>query len=259
MKIDLHNHTKLCNHATGEMEEFVIKAIEKKIDYFGFSDHAPMNFDEKYRMKLKDMKTYEKEVDSLKNKYKNKITILKGYEVDFLPNFMEQDVLEADVDYLIGSIHFLDDWGFDNPEFIGKYQEVDINEIWIKYFNQTIKMCESRLFQIVGHLDLMKIFKFLPTKNLDKIYKNTLQAIKENSMAIEINSAGFRKKINEQYPSEYILQMAKKFDIPITFGSDAHKLEDIGDVFLQGYDVARKIGFKKAAIFEKKKMSLIDI
>jgi histidinol-phosphatase (PHP family) len=120
-------------------------------------------------------------------------------------------------------------------------------------------MCESRLFQIVGHLDLIKVFKFLPTINLDKIYKNTLQAIKENNMAIEINSAGFRKKIKEQYPSEYILQMAKKFEIPITFGSDAHRIEDVGDVFLQGYNIAKKIGFKTAAVFENKEMKLIKI
>jgi len=50
MLVDLHNHTPLCNHAQGSMDEYIQAAIAKKIRYFGFSDHAPMNFDPKYRM-----------------------------------------------------------------------------------------------------------------------------------------------------------------------------------------------------------------
>ena len=71
MIIDLHNHTPLCNHATGDMQEYINKAIKKGIKVFGFSDHAPMNFDEKYRMKFEEMQQYENEVLKLKEKYKN--------------------------------------------------------------------------------------------------------------------------------------------------------------------------------------------
>ena len=58
MIIDLHNHTILCNHAEGSMEEYIQAAIAKKIDVFGFSDHAPMNFDEAYRMGFHEMENY---------------------------------------------------------------------------------------------------------------------------------------------------------------------------------------------------------
>ena len=51
-RVDLHNHTTLCNHATGTVEEYVKRAIELGIDEYGFACHAPMNFDPKYRMKL---------------------------------------------------------------------------------------------------------------------------------------------------------------------------------------------------------------
>jgi len=66
MIIDLHNHTILCNHAEGSMEEYIQAAIAKKIDVFGFSDHAPMNFDEAYRMGFHEMENYEKEFWHLK-------------------------------------------------------------------------------------------------------------------------------------------------------------------------------------------------
>ena len=121
-RVDLHNHTTLCNHATGSVEEYVKRAIELGIDEYGFACHAPMNFDPKYRMKLEERNIYEKWVNEAKEKYKDKIKVLLAYEVDFLNGFMLDEILNANVDYLIGSVHFLQNknemWGFDNPEFI---------------------------------------------------------------------------------------------------------------------------------------------
>ena len=150
MNIDLHNHTTLCNHAEGSMEEYILKAIEMDIDVFGFSEHAPMAFDEKYRMSLDDIEYYSNEIKRLQEKYNDKIEIKYGYEVDYLPNFHEKIIIEnKDVDYLIGSVHFLDKWGFDNPEFIGEYKNRDINEIWKDYFIAIQDMAKSNLFDIV--------------------------------------------------------------------------------------------------------------
>ncbi|HIQ50925.1 MAG TPA: PHP domain-containing protein, partial [Nautiliaceae bacterium] len=111
MIIDLHNHTPLCKHATDSPKEYIQKAIEQSIDIYGFSDHAPMNFDTKYRMSFEEMDLYEKEINFLKNEFKN-IKILLGYEVDFTP-YVDEKVLKRKVDYFIGSVHFLNNWGFD--------------------------------------------------------------------------------------------------------------------------------------------------
>ena len=97
IRVDLHNHTSLCNHANGTMEEYVKKAIEEKIDVFGFSEHAPMNFDPKYRMDISQKSFYENEVKNLKEKYTNDIEILLAYEVDFMQNstLMLDEILNA--------------------------------------------------------------------------------------------------------------------------------------------------------------------
>ena len=76
MRVDLHNHTHLCNHANGTMEEYILQAINEGIDIYGFSDHAPMDFDPKYRMSFEQKQSYETDVLALKDKYKNKIKIL---------------------------------------------------------------------------------------------------------------------------------------------------------------------------------------
>ena len=136
MIIDLHNHTILCNHAEGSMEEYIQAAIAKKIDVFGFSDHAPMNFDEAYRMGFHEMENYEKEVLALKDKYKEQIKILLAYEVDFLEGYIDERVFKRDVDYFIGSVHYLGSWGFDNPEFIGEYRTKNIDEVWERYIEE---------------------------------------------------------------------------------------------------------------------------
>jgi len=85
-----------------------------------------MNFDQKYRLTFDQMNIYEKNVLDAKEKYKDQIEILLGYEVDYLKNYMDKRVLNANVDYLIGSVHFIDEWGFDNPEFIGNYENQNI-------------------------------------------------------------------------------------------------------------------------------------
>ena len=259
MVVDLHNHTKLCNHADGEIYEYIEKAIECNIKYFGFSEHAPMNFDEKYRISFEQMNQYEQNILDAKEKYKDKIEILLGYEVDYLKGYMDERVLNADVDYLIGSVHFIDEWGFDNPEFIGNYEHQDIDEIWQKYFNAIEDMANSKLFDIVGHLDLIKVFKFMPKKDITEIAKNALLAIKKADMSIEINVAGLRKPISEIYPSTVLLKEAKKLNIPITFASDAHKPEQVGLFSDEAIKIAKNIGYTECALYRKRKREFIDL
>ncbi|PAF44275.1 histidinol-phosphatase [Helicobacter sp. 11S02596-1] len=255
MRIDLHNHTFLCNHATGSIGAYIEKAIELGIDIYGFSCHAPMDFDPKYRMGLADLGKYCEMITCAKEKYKDKIEILLGLEVDFINgkrDLIEASVLECPSDYLIGSVHFLDDWGFDNPEFMGEYAKRDLEACWINYLNAIEEMAKSKLFQIVGHLDLLKVFGHKPTKTISPHLQKTLQAIKDAQMVLEINAAGLRKPIKEQYPSLEILKYAKKIGIPITFGSDAHDVSHVGFGYEDCAKIAKIAGYNEAIFFRNK-------
>jgi len=257
MLVDLHNHTPLCNHAEGTIEEYINSAIKNNTKVFGFSDHAPMDFDPKYRMKFEDMKQYEQDVLDAKIKYKDKIEILLGYEVDYLEGHMDKQVLEAPVDYLIGSVHFLEGWGFDNPEFIGKWEDQNIDEVWQKYFDTIEEMAKSKLFDIVGHFDLIKVFKFMPKGNILTIAQKALKAIKKSGMVLELNVAGFRKDVAESYPSKTLLKEAYRLGIPITFASDAHKPEQVSLFNDEIIQLARAVGYKECAYFIKKEMKFL--
>lgn len=258
MLVDLHNHTPLCNHSKGEPREFVLKAIEKNIAVFGFSDHAPMDFDGGYRMGFGEMERYEKEVLELKDEFKDKIEIKLAYEADYLPGFMDSRVFDAEVDYLIGSVHFIGGWGFDNPEFIGEYKGKDPDETWGEYFRLIGDMAKTKQFNIVGHMDLLKVFNFKPSKDTAKLAMKALEEIKKAGMAIELNASGLRKPVGEAYPSNELLKAALEFEIPITFGSDAHDLSHIGYKLEENLLKAKELGFGEYAYFEKRQIKLIN-
>jgi histidinol-phosphatase (PHP family) len=255
-RVDLHNHTILCNHAEGSVEEYVKKAIELGVDEYGFACHAPMNYDPKYRMKLEERSIYEKWVNEAKEKYKDQIKVLLGYEVDYLKGYMLDEILNAKVDYLIGSVHFLqnqnDMWGFDNPEFIGVYESKNIDSIWQEYFDSIEAMAKTNYFDIVGHLDLIKVFKFLPQKDVRILAQNALKEIKKANMVLEINPAGLRKPIGECYPSKPLLEEAFSLGIDITFGSDAHKVEHVGFGYEEAVNLVKSVGYSECITFENR-------
>ncbi len=256
-RIDLHNHTTRCNHAQGTIDGYIQRAIELGIDIYGFSEHAPMDFDTHYRLSFDEMEAYQKDVLDAKEKYKEEIQILFGYEVDYLPNYMDKRVLDAKVDYLIGSVHFIDKWGFDNPEFIGGWKDKSIDEIWVAYFEAIENMAKTGYFDIVGHFDLIKVFKFMPSKDIRLLAKNALKAIKKANMVLEINTAGLRKPIEELYPSQTLLELAYSLDIPITFSSDAHAVAQVGLNYTKAIQMAKEVGYSQAVTFQGRDKQLI--
>jgi histidinol-phosphatase (PHP family) len=257
MKIDLHNHTARCNHATGTLTQYIERAIELGIDMYGFSEHAPMDFDEGYRVPFADMNAYETDVREAKKKYADRIDLRLGYEVDWLPGHMDERVLHADVDFLIGSVHFLDTWGFDNPEFIGEWKSRDVDAVWRDYFEAIEAMVRSGSFDIVGHLDLIKLFGDLPTTDIRTLARPTLEAIRDSGMVLEVNTAGLRKPVAEIYPARPLLEEAFAMSIPITFGSDAHAPDQVGAGLSQAYALAQSVGYTQAVTFANRKAQLI--
>ncbi|MEO1924099.1 MAG: histidinol-phosphatase HisJ family protein [Nautiliaceae bacterium] len=257
--IDIHNHTPLCNHAKGEPEEYIQQAIKKGIKIYGFADHAPMEFDKQYRMDFNDMQSYEQKIKKLQKKYKE-IKILIGYEVDFTPvKYLDKRVINAPVDYLIGSVHFLDNWGFDNPEFIKEWDKRDVEDIYKEYFYHIEKLANSKIFNIIGHIDLIKVFGYKPKTPIKDLAKNAVKAIKKAGLAVEVNTAGLRKPVKELYPGDEILEMLLEENIDLTTSSDAHSVEQVGFMLKETTEKLKKMGVEKLVYFENKQKKYFKI
>lgn len=261
MRVDIHNHTTYCNHATGSIQEYVCRARELGINIFGFSCHAPMDFDSKYRMEFATLPQYIREIRMIQESCSD-MEILCALEVDYIlgrEDLLSQIVLESPLDYLIGSVHFLDTWGFDNPEFVGEWSKRGVRQTWNHYLDSIESMLKTGYFQIIGHLDLPKIFGSVMPSNLLLKLHDILELARDKDMVLEVNAAGLRKPIREQYPSAEILKIAKELGLDITLSSDAHSVSQIGFGYLECLQLIKCLGFRNLAIFRNKTKVLVNI
>ncbi|MBD3188811.1 histidinol-phosphatase HisJ [Candidatus Bathyarchaeota archaeon] len=261
--LDHHVHTKRCRHAEGIEEDYILAAIRENLKVIGFNEHFPMSYlprsipVEEYAMDLEEFPEYIKEATRLREAYKEEITVKISTEVDyfepawkqiveFLKPFLDQ------LDYIYGSVHVVDDWAVDDERFSNKWQDNDKDIIYGKYYKALIAMVRRGYFDVVGHLDLPKKFGHHPSAPMDGILDVLLDAIKENDMVIEVNTAGLRKPIREIYPSRTILENCFEKDIKITLGSDAHEPSHVGYEFNSTIEFLKEIGFEGIYTFNKR-------
>lgn len=255
--IDYHIHTTLCKHATGEMEDYVEVALRKKIPAIGFSDHLP--FDESFMKNLSmerdELEGYMASIPQLEKRFG--IRIYRGIEADYYPGQQKEirELLEKyPFDYVFGSVHYINGWGFDNPKFLTEWEKHDINKVYLAYYKNVTAMAETGLYDIVAHIDLVKKFSYLPTRPFDEEINEVILSVKKANMILEVNTSGLRKPVHEIYPSEFILKVARDYDVPVVVGSDAHRPQDVGADFGKARELLKKVGYTKTAVIEKRKI-----
>lgn len=251
IKSDYHTHTYLCKHATGHVNEYLQKAYDIGLETIGISDHcpSPKGFDINNRMNPDDLETYINFIEEAKNNSFN-LNVLFGWEIDWVPGKMDKIrdfVSKTDYDYLICSTHYLDNLPIDNSNYKGFWETPDkIQQVWDKYADNIVSMVDFGKFDIIGHIDLPKKYKKYPN-DLNYFYSKIEAALKiaaRKNILMEINTAGLRKQVGKIYPDPYILEIAYKQGVEITFGSDAHSPEEVGYEFLKAKELALKIGYK---------------
>lgn len=244
MPVDYHVHAV----AHGEYEysvnwltSYVEQAKKRGLIDIGFSEH------DEYIEKI--------DINIIKEVKRNNpdIGIKLGLEVDYRPEADESIKLLSkyyDFDYLIGSVHFIGDWAFDHPDYKDRFDEYDIDVVYQNYYDLVDRAVKSGLFDIVGHIDLVKIWGHKPKQNVLKYVEPVLCSVKETGMAVEINGAGLRKPVKEIYPEFDIIQLMKQMNIPITLGSDAHHPDQMGMNIDVGVLLAKKAGYKNVIGFK---------
>lgn len=243
---DYHTHTSRCGHAAGMSKDYVAAALATGLPAIGISDHMPLagHPDPGVSMAPEDLAGYVAEVRELKRRYPG--FVLLGIEADYFPG-REEDiraVLESQpFDYVIGSVHYLDGWGFDDVGNLAGFAERDIDAVYAQYFELLGDAAETGLYTIIGHLDLVKKFGHRPTRDMTRALDSLLRRLSGSGVIVEINTAGLRKPVGEVYPGPEVLEAVRAHGIGITFGSDAHAPGEVGWEFVAAADLARGIGF----------------
>lgn len=258
MLADYHVHTPLCKHAEGLPSEYVAQAIRKGLGEICFTDHvpAPSGYDAENRMRLAQFPEYRAMVRAAAP---DGILVRFGIEADYAPaelKFLRRWLPEQDFDLVLGSVHFIGDWGFDNPLNLSVWNRVDVTQVWRDYFKLVMELADSRLFDALAHPDLPKKFGHRPPEALlREIVPPALDRLAAADMAIEVSTAGLRKPVNEIYPSSLILRLAREREIPVTLGSDAHSPEEVGFAFDRATALARECGYTEFATYCKRQRS----
>jgi histidinol-phosphatase (PHP family) len=259
---DYHMHTPLCRHATGEPVDYARQALKIGLKEIGFSDHSPMRQDDfdDWRMRNDQLDDYVGKVRRAQKEFPQ-LTIRLALEVDYLPgqeDWIRDLAARHPWDYLIGSVHYVSDsWAVDSPNKLSEWKKRDPWEVWSVYFDRLTLAAQTGFFEIIGHADLPKKFGHRPERDCTPLYEKFLNAAKKHNCALDLNTSGLRKECKEIYPNRQLLQLAFQKGVPIAFGSDAHKPEEVGMNFTEAIQLARGVGYRECCRFEQRKRSSV--
>jgi histidinol-phosphatase (PHP family) len=260
---DLHMHTPLCRHATGEPVDYARQALKIGLTEIGFADHSPMRQDDfdNWRMRFDQLDAYVASVRKAQKDFPQ-LTIRLALEVDYLPgheDWIRELASLRPWDYLIGSVHYVSDsWAIDDPQKLSTWNDRDAWEVWSVYFERLTMAASTGFFEIIGHADLPKKFGHRPGRDCTPLYETFLNAARKHNCALDVNTAGLRKACREIYPNRQLLELAFQKGVPITFGSDAHAPEEVGMNFAEAMQLARGVGYKECLRFQQRKASLMN-
>ncbi|HSW35730.1 MAG TPA: histidinol-phosphatase HisJ family protein [Candidatus Limnocylindrales bacterium] len=259
--IDYHLHTFRCCHATGSLEDFLAEAERKKLTEIGFADHFPLDllgFSPRVQVTMNsdELSQYVGQVVQLKDQSAN-VRVKLGIEVDYIPGTEEK--LRAllsgyPFDYVIGSIHFMGDWDFTHPAYADDYRNKDLNKLYQRYFALVWEACSSQLFDIIGHIDVVKKFGYRPDSDLESYYYRTAQLMQQTDTCVELNTAGKDAPVGEFYPDRRFLEICRSENVLVTMGSDAHCPEQVGRHFVEGLELLEAVGYRELAVFKDRKL-----
>jgi len=264
---DYHMHTPRCHHASGTVRQYAEAAMAAGLREIGMSDHSPMpnGFMDDWRMGPAELHSYLTEVEKVRDALARRLCVRVGLEADFRPGSeagMQRLLKLYDWDYVIGSVHYIDDWDFDNPARLAHWDEVGVEEVYCAYFDRVAQSAATGLFDIIGHPDLIKKFGHRPPAGRQRVLQaeeTMLQAVKKAGCALEISSAGLRKPVAEIYPHPRIVARAAELGIPFAYGSDAHGPDAVGHGMDECLSLLESSGIGEVCTFNKRRRSMQPI
>ena len=233
-KNNYHTHTTRCYHASGKDEEYVKAAIKAGIKELGFSDHTPWHYDSSFkatmRMPENQLDGYIESILSLKEKYKDQISILVGLECEYFEKYipwLKQMLEDKKIDYIILGNHYY------KTDELHDYFGTPVDEFHLKaYVDQCIQAIDSGLYSYIAHPDLVYYDQD------SKLYQEEMSrayAI-EKDMPLDFNLLGFMT--HRHYPNKAFWKIANHYKNKAIIGFDAHSPDALlkDDIYQQAFN-----------------------
>jgi histidinol-phosphatase (PHP family) len=229
------------------LQPWVNSARERGLTDIAFTDHdryhAGIDFDE---------------IDKLRTANPD-IKIRAGIELDNDPETSAAGRTWVEknwdrLDFVLGSVHYLDrpDQMFDNvPAGAEQFAGREIDDIYANYFRRIREIAATGLVDCLSHLDLVKIHGHRPKAPISELVVETLDFIAGRKLVIELSTAGWRKPVNELYPSDEIIRLAIEKGVRFTTASDAHSHVQLGEKYDRLAEKMESLGIRQVCVFEQ--------
>lgn len=268
MLIDYHMHLERGDFSRDWLGRFLETAQARGVDEIAITEHSYRFrqtagllyawWEEREGEAREDLDEYVALINAAK---KDGWPVKLGIEVDYVPGREEEiarRLLEPyPWDVVLGSVHWLDEWPFDVDA--ATWQGRDVEAVYQQYFATLQQMAASGLFDVMSHPDVIKVFGHHSSAPVAPLFRPVLEAAKKSGMAVEISSAGWRKKAGEVYPAPELLAIVAEMGLPITLASDAHRPEDVAADFGRLVEYARSYGLRQVTVFSRRRPSLQPI
>jgi len=259
--MDLHVHSALSHDGQGSIAEYCEAAARQGMRAIGFCEHLDLDPDDVYCGRH-DYERYRAEIGEARAKWGDRLTILMGAEVGFVPRIKDEIAAFLSghaYDYVVGSVHAVFDGKagvseeYDALETFARYEFMDL---YLEYFETMAEMVKSGLFDVVGHLDLIQRFGVnyrdepLEYGRFFGPLKRILEGAVKRQMPIEINTSGLRQAPRATYPPREILRLYRELNGEwVVVGSDAHSPAELGQGIPVALRLARETGLDNFALF----------
>lgn len=251
--VDCHFHSEHSSDCEVPLMAFCRRARQLGLSYLCPTEHVDFDPQDTGYNYL-NVEAYTRDVEACQEQFEAQLTLLKGVEVDYQARFdaeLRGFLAQHAFDFVIGSVHYVDGL-FVVDALIDAH---DPDTAYRRYFDAVRQAAGSGLFDVIGHLDLLKRHgiprwgHFDPHRYGDEI-EAVLQAAVDTGTGLEINTSGLRQVPAETYPGLETLRLYRELGgTVITLGSDAHHVANLGKNIHDGLARARAAGFERIAVF----------
>jgi histidinol-phosphatase (PHP family) len=185
-----------------------------------------------------------------------------GIEIDFVPGAeerMNRDASALPYDYVIGSVHRVDEEEVDRASDQRIYERYETYDLYEAYYANVRKAALSGRFEVLGHPDLIKIFRRFPDRDITPILEETADAVAESGVVVDVNAAGLRKPVGEIYPARDFLQMFHRRGVPIILSSDAHAPDQVAMGYDESLKLVHDVGYREVATFKDRERGSLPL
>lgn len=255
--INTHCHSKYCGHGEGEIAEYVDAAQKAYLTTLAFTEHYPLTKafdpDEYLSVLPENMPLYIERVLEAREQAPE-MDILLGIELDYLGTDEDRTFASDEFDQfdlVLGSVHFVDAWPFDDPAQRDVWeQEGQVEHIWERYVDLWCTAASDRTlrFDVMSHPDLAKKFGYYPDFPLEPLYARMAEAAHEGGRMIELNTSGAYYACAEAFPAPALLRAFAHAEVPCTVGTDAHVPKNVARDIEQAYATLYEAGYRHITV-----------